>query len=72
MHSYYYMAELTQEQFIQARLRSAARYQSGTGSPIVRMIGGVAAGMRRASGAIEQWASGPIESAGRQPHATIR
>ncbi|MGH2632799.1 MAG: hypothetical protein ACRDG3_05255 [Tepidiformaceae bacterium] len=72
MHSYYFMAEMSQEEFVQARLASAAHYHSGTGSPIVRMIGGAAAGLRRGSSAIERWASGPIESAGRQSHATIR
>jgi len=72
MHSYYFMAELSQEEFIQARLGSAARYHSGTGSLIVRMIGGAAAGLHRGSGAIERWASGPNEYAGQQPHATIQ
>lgn len=75
MHSYFVMAELSQEEFVQARLASAARYHTGTGSPVVRMIGGAAAGLRRGAGAIERWAGGtgaPAEVTARQPQATIR
>lgn len=60
------------EAFIAARLESARYYRQGTGSPLVAIIGGVAAALGRAAARIEAWAHGESGEPLPQNHAPAR
>lgn len=60
------------EAFVAARLESARYYHEGTGSPVVAMIGGVAAALRRLASSVEAWARGNTEPPVSQRHVSAR
>lgn len=68
----YYLEDFYHDDFVEKRLASARRYQFGTASPLVAMIGAAARILRRASGSIERWAAGASEAGAQAPHVIIR
>ncbi|MEP6871554.1 MAG: hypothetical protein ABI939_06835 [Anaerolineaceae bacterium] len=58
--------------FVAARLESARYYREGTGSPVVAIIGGVAAALRRAAARIETWSRGDSDQPVPQRHVSAR
>ncbi len=48
--------------YIAARLESRRRYQFGTGSPVVAMIGALAGLLRRTATRIETWSQGSSDA----------